>query len=300
MTDNEPLSSYLFAIEIDGIETARFQKCEGLEAETSVIEIEEGGYGIHHFPGRTRYQNLILEKGINDNNELFNWYKQTLLEDRKIERKNGSIVLKNTENKEIKRWNFFRALPCRWIGPKLDYKNSDSFAVERIDIAHEGLEVDNDNVLPRYFNQRDFSDDFGEIFGRNACAATSLLNELSEQYTANTGSQMTQEQANAAMQNAIDSGNISEDNANVNSWEGAANDMWSSTGQSGNYTYGGENPSAVIYAEDYNGISGADHFTNSNGTGTYHDPWSGTTGTVGDTSLQEGRETRTLTYNPED
>ena len=36
------------------------------------------------------------------------------------------------------------ALPCRWIGPKLDAKDRSSFAVERIEIAHEGIEVDND------------------------------------------------------------------------------------------------------------------------------------------------------------
>ncbi len=98
MEDNGKVSTYLFTVEIDGIETARFQKCEGLEAETYVYEVEEGGLGTHKFSARTRYPNIILEKGISDNDELFNWYKQTLLEDRKIERKNGSIVLKDAES----------------------------------------------------------------------------------------------------------------------------------------------------------------------------------------------------------
>ena len=40
MSDESKLSSYLFFVEIDGIETARFQKCEGLEAESSVFEYE--------------------------------------------------------------------------------------------------------------------------------------------------------------------------------------------------------------------------------------------------------------------
>lgn len=118
MSDESKLSSYLFFVEIDGIETARFQKCEGLEAETESFEYEEGGGEVHHFQGRTRYPNLVLEKGINDNNELFNWF-QSITKDEKVERKNGSIVLKNNDNEELKRWNFFRALPCRWIGPKL-------------------------------------------------------------------------------------------------------------------------------------------------------------------------------------
>lgn len=144
MADDKDISSYLFFVEIDGIETARFQKCEGLEAETSVFEYEEGGGEVHHFKGRTRFPNIILEKEITDNDSLFNWFKETCLENRKLERKNGSVVLKDLQENEVKRWNFFRAFPCRWIGPKLDYKDPSTFAVERIEIAHEGLEVDND------------------------------------------------------------------------------------------------------------------------------------------------------------
>ena len=144
MSDNSKLETYLFTVEIDGIETSRFHKCEGLEAETTLIEYEEGGGGVRYFKGRTRYPNIVLEKGINDNNELFKWY-QNITQNEKVERKNGSIILKNNQNEEIKRWNFFRGFPCRWVGPKLDAKDRSSFAVERIEIAHEGIEVDNDS-----------------------------------------------------------------------------------------------------------------------------------------------------------
>ncbi len=33
----EKVSAYLFAVEIDGIESARFQKCSGFEAENRSI-----------------------------------------------------------------------------------------------------------------------------------------------------------------------------------------------------------------------------------------------------------------------
>ena len=147
MSDDSKLRAYLFTVEIDGIETARFQKCEGLEAETYVYEVEKGGlnHTTRKFRGRTRFPNLILEKGITENDSLFNWFKETCLENRKLERKNGSVVLKDTEGNEVKRWNFFRAFPCRWIGPKLVTNLGSDFAVERIEIAHEGIEVDNDS-----------------------------------------------------------------------------------------------------------------------------------------------------------
>jgi phage tail-like protein len=144
MPDNDRLSSYIFIVEVDGIETARFQKVDGLEAETYVYEVEEGGYNTstHKFYGRTRYPNLILEKGISKNESLFKWYKETVLEDRKIERKNGSVILKDNNNNEVKRWNFFRAFPCRWIGPRLETNLGSQYAIERIEIAHEGIVVD--------------------------------------------------------------------------------------------------------------------------------------------------------------
>ena len=147
MSDDSKLRAYLFTVEIDGIETARFQKCEGLEAETYVYEVEEGGlnHTTRKFRGRTRFPNLILEKGITENESLFSWFKETCLENKKLERKNGSVVLKDTEGNEVKRWNFFRAFPCRWIGPKLVTNLGSDFAVERIEIAHEGIEVDNDS-----------------------------------------------------------------------------------------------------------------------------------------------------------
>jgi len=61
----DAVSSYYFTVEIDGIQTDRFFSCEGLEVETSIHEIEEGGYNgsTHKFLGRTRYPNLILNKG---------------------------------------------------------------------------------------------------------------------------------------------------------------------------------------------------------------------------------------------
>ena len=132
-----------FGVEIEGIQSAKFTRCEGLEAETYIYEVEEGGLNTntHKFIGRTRFPNIILENGITNNNDLYNWYKDTVLSDNQIERKDGSIIMYNSSGTEIKRWNFFRAIPCRWIGPELGV-NVGGVAVERIEIAHEGLEVD--------------------------------------------------------------------------------------------------------------------------------------------------------------
>lgn len=145
MAENNDKTAFLpnyFGIEIEGIESAKFTRCEGLEAETYIYEVEEGGLNTntHKFFGRTRFPNIILENGVTDNNDLYSWYKDTCMSDKKVERKDGSIIMYNSGGDEVKRWNFYRALPCRWVGPKLG-KNVHGIAIERIEIAHEGLEV---------------------------------------------------------------------------------------------------------------------------------------------------------------
>jgi len=132
-----------FSIELEGIESAKFLYCEGLEAYTSVFEINEGGLNTnsHKFTGKIRYPNIILKNGVTENSDLFNWFKDTGSADKKIERKNGSIIMYNPKGEEIKRWNFFKAIPCRWKGPILGFKEK-IIAVESIEIAHEGLEID--------------------------------------------------------------------------------------------------------------------------------------------------------------
>ncbi len=139
-SDNSRLTPHLFIVEVDGIQTMRFQKCEGLEAETEVFEYQEGGGEVHKFKGRSRFPNIVLEKGIVDSDDLWKWYKKTA--EGNVERQSGSIVLCNLQGEEIKRWNFFRAFPCRWIGPALNVMDRRTFAVERVEIAHEWLEVD--------------------------------------------------------------------------------------------------------------------------------------------------------------
>jgi len=134
--DKETISTYFFMVEIDGIQIDRFMGCEGLEMESTVYEIEEGGLNTstHKRIGHNRYPNLILKKGINRNSELLKWYQKNINGD--FERKNISVILMDSSLEEIKRWNLFRAFPCRWKGPSLDVSDN-KFAVEMIEIAYE-------------------------------------------------------------------------------------------------------------------------------------------------------------------
>lgn len=163
-------------------------------------------------------------------------------------------------------------------------------------------DIDSDNSdNARFFLQGGFAGEFGEDFSDSACAATSLLNGISEQYTEITGQQMTAEQAEAAIRAAVENGSINSDNAYVNNWESAANDMWSATGLEGSFSYGGSEPTIVIYAcdnePDQNGE--ADHFVLGTGKNEYFDPYNGDADKVDKLKLAKtglGSE-RPLTFN---
>jgi RHS repeat-associated protein len=150
---------------------------------------------------------------------------------------------------------------------------------------------------PTYFTQNQWTDSFGQNFAGNSCAATTILNGISTQYTINTGQAMTLKQGTTAMQAAVtNSGNINSKDANVNNWEGAANNMWGTTGQTGTWTYN-ENGSYQINAIDKNLDGKPDHFVNNISNGQYRDPSNGNFGNVRDVTLQEDRPTRGFDFN---
>lgn len=135
----DPFPAFKFAVEIGGITQAVFSECSGLEAEVEVMEYEEGGLNgyVHKLPGRVKYADLTLKRGMAMADEMWEWYKKAL--QGRIERKNVSVILYNVSGQEQRRWNFREAYPIKWTGP--DLKAGDNVvAVETLVLAHRGME----------------------------------------------------------------------------------------------------------------------------------------------------------------
>jgi phage tail-like protein len=141
----DPFRNYNFIVEIDGIAQAGFQEVSGgLSSEIDVTEYREGGFSpaehgstVRKLPGMTKYSNITLKWGLTDSRELYDWHRDVVKG--KIERKNGSIVLLDTEGNEAVRWNFANGWPSKWTGSDFNAKSSD-VAIETLEIAHEGIE----------------------------------------------------------------------------------------------------------------------------------------------------------------
>ena len=137
----DPEGNFIFTLEIDNIQVAQFRECNGLKSTTAIFELEEGGMNdrVHKLPGQSRWGNITLRYGVTSDTSLLQWRNEVLVDDF-AKRRNGSIVMKTLEMKEVRRYNFVQAWPVAWEGPSFD-ANAAALAIEMIEIAHHGLSV---------------------------------------------------------------------------------------------------------------------------------------------------------------
>ena len=113
-------------------------ECSGLEIETEVFEYQEGGLNdyVHRLPGRTKFSNITLKRGITTDKDLWQWYSRVMRG--QVERKNVSVILYNSQGNPVMRWNFVDAYPIKWVGPAFK-ADANAIAIETLQFAHRGL-----------------------------------------------------------------------------------------------------------------------------------------------------------------
>lgn len=141
MADREdPLVGFHFGVEIQGIVTGYFTECSGLGSEQEIVEhkviTESGQEVVMKLPGRLKWENITLKRGITSSMDIWNWRKQ--VEDGNVDgaRHNGSVVMYNQQLAPVARWNFENAWPVKVSGPQ-PKADSNEIGVEELTIAHE-------------------------------------------------------------------------------------------------------------------------------------------------------------------
>jgi phage tail-like protein len=134
-----PLQSGRFLVEIGSEVVANFQECTGLTVEVEVQEYVEGGNNefVHKLPGRMKYTNITLKRGISDNPQFATWRPKIEGGKISVEPKNLSIILFNHAGETVKRWEVTDAYPVKWTGPDMR-ASSMEVAIETLEIAHSG------------------------------------------------------------------------------------------------------------------------------------------------------------------
>jgi len=137
----DPYQTYNFAVEIDGLTRAGFKTCAGLDSTTTATKYREGtdaSLASRQLPGLLSFSNVTLGRGITDDRGLWEW-RQSVAKG-SLQRKNMSIVLRDDQGNEKIRWNIRNCWPTKWSGPSFD-AGAESIAIETLEIAHEGIEV---------------------------------------------------------------------------------------------------------------------------------------------------------------
>lgn len=140
LTQEDPLTTFHFWIECDGIREAVFQQVSLPDIELEVTDYSEGGRNdhVHRLPGRAKVGDITLRNGVTPDNRLWQWYKKILQGN--FERRNLSIVMVNQKKEEQMRWNLIEALPVKWTGSQLS-SNSPAAVIQSLQLTHRGLQI---------------------------------------------------------------------------------------------------------------------------------------------------------------
>ncbi len=137
----DPFSGYNFAVEMDGITRMGFKQCSGLDSSTTATKYREGTdptLGQRQLPGLLSFSNISLQRGISDDRALWDWRNNVAMGS--VLRRTISIILRDDAGNEKIRWNVKNCWPTKWTGPSFD-ATSDAVAIEQLELAHEGIEV---------------------------------------------------------------------------------------------------------------------------------------------------------------
>ncbi|MEX0761916.1 MAG: phage tail protein [Dehalococcoidia bacterium] len=144
----DPAFAGSFVFSVDGLLIGEFSEVSGLSAEIAVETVQEGGQNEfeHKLPGRMSWPNLVLKRGMTNNEGLFNWFRKSSGEGfagagHKLTRTTGVLMLLRPNGRTLREWSFYDAFPVRWNGPSLASASTD-IATEELEIAHHGFRAE--------------------------------------------------------------------------------------------------------------------------------------------------------------
>ena len=139
----DPLVSANFGVEIGSVITGYFTECSGLGSENDVtvhnVMGPNGVEVVRKVPGRLKWGDITLKRGISTSMDLWTWRKMVEDGDVAGARTDGSIIMYDQEGTEVARWNFEKGWPSKISGPSVK-SDSNEIVVEEITIVHEYIE----------------------------------------------------------------------------------------------------------------------------------------------------------------
>jgi phage tail-like protein len=143
MTDY-PLPKFHFQVQWAGTRIG-FTEISGLDVETEVIEYRDGAsptFSKAKMPGMQKYPNVTMKRGVfKSDNEYFAWWNSVSLNT--VERRDVIVSLLNEAHEPVMVWKIRNAWPTK-IGSTDLKADGNEIAIESIELAHDGLTLQNE------------------------------------------------------------------------------------------------------------------------------------------------------------
>ena len=142
MARQDPLRSFRFRLEIDGLEQAAFAEVTIGDLSNAPIEYREGDEmpTVRKLSSLTKYANITLKWGVTDSMELAEWHHQivggaTLLEEI---RKTVVIRVQDEAGDDKAAFEVTRAWPCKYDPTDLKGTGNE-VAIDTLELCNEGI-----------------------------------------------------------------------------------------------------------------------------------------------------------------
>jgi len=141
-TSEDPLVGFNFQLQLEGSVAGYFTECSGIGSEHDIIEhkvVDDQGHEIiRKIPGRLKWGDITLKRGITSDMQIWEWRDQVVNGDVVSARKNCSIVMMSRDYQPVAQWDFLNAWPSKVTGPSLK-SDSNEFGIEEVTLVHEGI-----------------------------------------------------------------------------------------------------------------------------------------------------------------
>ena len=123
-----------FSVAVDGLDLGLFTGCDGLSAEYTMEDVNEGGNNsyVYRLPGRVKYASLKLSRLLTkDSAKVATWFSK--FAQGGVKRGQATITLYDVHLKPVCTWVLNEVHPVKWTGP--------NFTTDGTGVAKETLEL---------------------------------------------------------------------------------------------------------------------------------------------------------------
>ncbi len=139
----DPLLGFQFKLTLEGKIAGYFTEVSGVGSEHEIVEhsvVNESGVEmVMKIPGRLKWQDVTLKRGITTNMEIWEWREECVKGKVEDARTNATIAMLGRDGAtEQAIWHFKNAWPSKVSGPTLK-ADANEIAIEEVSIVHEGM-----------------------------------------------------------------------------------------------------------------------------------------------------------------